>query len=266
MKANEDLIIKQKKFYETKKKNLPTKLWFFVRNGLLNKVRKNIGVQNDIYALHKKWCGDLSGKKVLDLGCFEGNALSIYLAQNAKEYIAIDLSESAILKLNKRLENIPQARAIAVDFLSSQFVENDFDLIYAYGVLHHFKDTDGLVTRLKEKLKPEGTVISYDPLQTSIPIKILRNLYRPFQSDRAWEWPFTKKVYFHYKRSFDIVEKRAVLGKSKWLFLLNLLPLSTNRKEEIGKNWHYQDWQKSQISDKYMFKCMHLTMLLANRI
>jgi 2-polyprenyl-3-methyl-5-hydroxy-6-metoxy-1,4-benzoquinol methylase len=266
MMVNEDLIRKQKEFYETKKKNLPTKLWSFFRNGLLNKVRKNIGVQNDIYELHKKWCGDLSGKKVLDLGCFEGNALSIYLAQNAREYVAIDLSESAIFKLNKRLENIPQARALAVDFLSNEFVESDFDLIYAYGVLHHFKDTDELLTRLKEKLKPEGIVISYDPLQTSIPIKILRNIYRPFQSDRAWEWPFTKKVYFLYKHSFEIVEKRAVLGKSKWLFLINLLPISSNIKEEIGKSWHSQDWQQSQISDKYMFKCMHLTMLLTNKV
>jgi len=34
--------------------------------------------------------------KVLDLGCGTGNPLSLWLAERAKEYVAIDLSESRI--------------------------------------------------------------------------------------------------------------------------------------------------------------------------
>lgn len=59
-------------------------------------------MQQQTYDLHKAWFGDLSGKKVLDLGCFAGNHLSVYLAQNAREYIGVDLSEAGILKLNKK--------------------------------------------------------------------------------------------------------------------------------------------------------------------
>lgn len=265
MEEQNDLISRQKEFYETKKKNIPTKIWSFFRNGILNKVRKNIGVEKEICELHKTWMGDLSSKKVLDLGCFEGNVLSMYLAQEAKEYVAIDLSESAIKRLNFRLKNIKTARAIAVDFLSDDFREKNFDLIYAYGVLHHFKDTSHLIERLKEKLKPQGEILSYDPLQTSLPIKILRSLYRPFQSDRAWEWPFTKNVYYKWEEAFNIKDRRAILGKAKWFFLLKLLPWNNKKKDSLLKKWHSEDWKKSKVSDPYMFSCMHLTMLMQNK-
>lgn len=268
MKTKEEIIDlnkKQKEFYNTKNKNLPTLIWSNVRGGLLNRIRKDIGIHEQTYDLHKVWFGDLSNKKVLDLGCFEGNNLSLHLAQNAKEYLGIDLSDVAVEKLNKRLESIPTASAEAVDFLSNSFKEKEFDLIYAYGVLHHFQNVDILVAKLKEKLTDDGEIISYDPLRTSIPIKILRTLYRPFQSDADWEWPFSKKTYYKFQDNFDVLERRGVLGKSKWFFLLNCLALSEAKKREIGQKWHKEDWNESLISDSKMFQCMHLTMRMKRK-
>jgi 2-polyprenyl-3-methyl-5-hydroxy-6-metoxy-1,4-benzoquinol methylase len=264
MKSKETLKTnkRQKDFYESKEKNFATKFWFTLRNGILRKLRKQIGVDDQIYQLHMRWCGDLSNKKVLDLGCYEGNSMSIYLAENSKEYIAIDLSEKGINYLTKRIKHIPTARALAIDFLSEKFEEKDFDLIYAYGVLHHFKDVDHLISKLKEKLIAKGCVISNDPLQTSLPIKLLRVIYRPFQTDRDWEWPFTKNVFYQFDQAFKILERRGMLGKSKWFFLINLVPLSSKRKVKIIQNWHLEDWMKSQKSDSHMFSCMHLTMLM----
>jgi len=257
--------IRQTEFYQNKKKNFATKIWFSLRNGMLQKVRRSIGVEKQIHQLHLEWCGDLSNKKVLDLGCYEGNSLSIHLALNSKEYIAIDLSEKGISHLRNRLKNIEHANAFAMDFLSEEFTEKDFDLIYAYGVLHHFKDVEMLIGRLNEKLNTHGTIISNDPLQTSLPIKLIRKLYRPFQSDKDWEWPFSKKVYYQFERAFKIKERRAMLGKAKWFFIVNFLPLSAEKKTAIVKKWHREDWEKSNVSDSYMFKCMHLTMLMQKK-
>ncbi|MGM1056412.1 MAG: class I SAM-dependent methyltransferase [Bacteroidota bacterium] len=265
-KETEDINKRQKQFYETKTKNFPTKVWSYFRNGILNKIRKDIGVERQMYELHKEWFGDLSQKKVLDLGCYEGNSLSMHLALNSKEYIAIDLSEIGIAHLSNRLKDIPQAKAFAIDFLSEEFTEKDFDLIYAYGVLHHFKDVELLIKRLNEKLNTNGTIISNDPLQTSLPIKTIRTLYRPFQSDKDWEWPFSKKVYYQFENAFKIKERRAMLGKAKWFFIVNFLPLSADKKTEIVKKWHREDWEKSKVSDSHMFRCMHLTMLMQKNI
>jgi 2-polyprenyl-3-methyl-5-hydroxy-6-metoxy-1,4-benzoquinol methylase len=256
---------KQKEFYDTKQKNAATKLWSYFRNGALNRIKKDIGVERDIYELHKSWFGDLSDKKVLDLGCYAGNSLSFYLAQNSKEYLGIDLSPKGINNLSRRLEKIPGARAEVMDFLSEDFKEKDFDLIYAYGVLHHFKDVDELIVKLQEKLNEHGAIVSHDPLRTSLPIKFIRSIYRPFQSDKAWEWPFSKQTYYRFEKAFDITERRAVLGKAKWSTLISMLPIPEKRRLEKAKNWHREDWDNSLKSDKQMFRCMHLSLFMQKK-
>lgn len=268
MKTIETILetnIKQAEFYNSKKKNFATRIWSKFRNGILNKIKKAVGVQDQAYLLHKVWFGDLSSKKVLDLGCFSGNYWSIYLAEHSMEYLGIDLSGIAISKLNERLVSFPNASAKTIDFLSEEFSENDYDLIYAYGVLHHFENTQILINKLNEKLAPNGQIISYDPLETSLPIKIIRTLYRPFQSDAAWEWPFTKKTFYQFQSAFTVIERRGLLGKSKWMALISIFPISKESKNRIGQKWHKEDWDNSKASESVLFSCMHLTMLMQKK-
>ena len=270
MKTQDEIIEinkKQKDFYNFKgeSKNLPAKIWYYFREKTLKKIRKDIGILSESYDIHKVWFGDLSNKKVLDLGCFTGNYWSLYLAEKSKKYIALDLSDKAIDMLAERIKPYPNAEAIAADFLSEEFAEKDFDIIYAYGVLHHFQNPDVLIAKLNEKLGPKGVIISYDPLETSLPIKIMRVLYRPFQSDKDWEWPFTKKTYFKFSKTFNVVERHGLLGQAKWYFIMNFLPLSEEKKQSIGKKWHKKDWDLSTTSDSHLFKCMHLTMIMQKK-
>ncbi len=264
-KDQRDINKRQKEFYQSFQKNFATKLWYSLRNGILTKFRKSTGIEKTVLQQHYNWIGDVSGKKVLDLGCFQGNSLTMYLAQNASSYIGIDLSETAIEHLNKRLANIPTAEACAVDFLSKKFKEKDFDLIYAYGVLHHFKDVDELIQKLNEKLAPAGKIISFDPTATSKPVWLLRSLYRPFQTDKDWEWPFTEGTIAKFERAFDVLDRRGILGKSKWFFLLNLLLLSEEKKMKKGKQWHEEDWEKSRTSKKRFLSCMQISMLMQKK-
>ncbi|TDN89169.1 methyltransferase family protein [Salegentibacter sp. 24] len=266
MKSERKLLNdRQKEFYDTKQKNAATRLWSFFRNGVLNRIKKDIGVERDIYDLHKSWFGDLSQKKVLDLGCYAGNSLSFYLAQNSKEYLGIDLSPKGISNLSRRLEKLPGARAEVMDFLSEDFKEKDFDVIYAYGVLHHFKNVDEIIAKLNEKLNQDGIIVSHDPLQSSLPIKFIRGIYRPFQSDKAWEWPFSKKTYYKFEEAFDIKERRGVLGKAKWSAFIGFIPISEAKRMEKAKAWHRGDWENSLKSDKHMFDCMHLSLLMQKK-
>lgn len=259
---------RQKDFYNSsdqKKKNIPTRIWSFVRNGLLSDYRKNYNIKDRVYEEHKIWLGNLEDKKVLDLGCLRGNALSLYLAENAKQYVGIDLSNNAIDDLQKKIDkaNCKNAKAIAVDFLSPEFAEKDFDIIYAYGVLHHFEDFEILLNKLNEKLADGGIIISYDPLQTSFPIKIFRLLYRPFQSDKDWEWPFSKQTLKKLDGSFTILEKRGILGASKYGIPLNFLPINNDYKQKkvskmIDKDWNVKSWNE-------VYSCMHLTLKLQKK-
>jgi 2-polyprenyl-3-methyl-5-hydroxy-6-metoxy-1,4-benzoquinol methylase len=265
-KADEKFVSvnkKQKEFYNSNsksKKNFASRIWSKIRNGLLNDYRKEFDVKDKVYDEHKRWLGDLSDKKVLDLGCLRGNALTFHMASNAKEYIGIDLSDKAIAELNRKLvkKDFTNAKALAIDFLSKNFEEKNFDVIYAYGVLHHFEDVDLLIMKLNEKLKKGGMVISYDPLETSLPIKALRTLYRPFQSDKEWEWPFTKTTLQKFDKNFMIIEKKGILGSSKYGILLNFLPLPKIYKHKIIDEMTQKDWSLNTWSQ--IHKCMHLTM------
>lgn len=268
MKSAEEILEinkKQKEFYNSDSKsktNFISTLWFKFRNGLLSDFRSKFDIKDRVYDEHKIWLGNLSDKKILDLGCLRGNALSLYMAKNAKEYIGIDLSDVAIASLQERIEkeNCNNAKAIAVDFLSPDFPQKDFDIIYAYGVLHHFENFDLLISKLNEKLSPGGIIISYDPLETSLPVKILRTLYRPFQSDKDWEWPFTRSVLKKINNSFQIKAMHGVLGKSKYGLFLNLLPLNNNYKRRIISKMVDSDWNCKKLNDLYT--CMHATMLM----
>ena len=264
-RKQEEINKRQKEFYQSFQKNLPTKLWYSLRNGVLTKFRKSVGIEGVVVQQHYDWIGDVKGKKVLDLGCFQGNSLSMYLAQNASEYIGIDLSEKAIKHLNSRLKNIPTANAYAIDFLSEEFKVKDFDLIYAYAVLHHFKDVDGLIKKLNGKLATNGKIVSYDPTTTSMPVWVIRKLYRPFQSDKEWEWPFTAKTILKFENAFNILDRRGTLGKSKWFFLLNFLPISEGKKIEKAKKWHEEDWEKSQTSKSRLLECMQISLFMEKK-
>ncbi|HMP92834.1 MAG TPA: class I SAM-dependent methyltransferase, partial [Phnomibacter sp.] len=157
-----------------------------------------------------------------------------------------------------------KAHVIAVDFLSPQFAEGEFDLIYAYGVLHHFPDLKILTDKLNEKLAPGGQIIAYDPLQTSTPIRIMRALYRPFQTDKDWEWPFTAKTLEWFASQFTVKAAHGMLGKSKYGLLVNLLPAGRGFKNRWISKAVKADWDATMDSRK-MLSCMHLTMLLQKK-
>src|SRR5690554_684249 len=130
---------RQREFYNEsnpKRKNLPTRIWSGIRNGLLSDYRKSYDLKDRVYSAHREWMGDFANKKILDLGCLRGNALSLYMAEHAKEYVGIDLSDTAIVQLQQKIteRGYSNARAVAIDFLSPEFQEKEFDIIYAYGV------------------------------------------------------------------------------------------------------------------------------------
>lgn len=269
MKSKEEIIElnkTQKAFYnkedDLEKPNLFSAAWRNFRNGPLNSFQKTYQLRQRMYDLHKVWMGDLSSKKVLDLGCLRGNSLSLYMAQNAKQYIGIDLSDIATADLQKKIDALicPNARAVALDFLSDEFTESGFDIIYAFGVLHHFENFEVLLQRLKEKLNPGGEIISFDPLETSTPVRLLRKMYRPFQQDKDWEWPFSRNTFMQVREHFEIKELRGVLGKSKYGLFLHILPFSEAFKRKKIDRMISSDWRAQ--SPEEVVNCMQVTMLL----
>lgn len=237
--------VRQKDFYESRFEatqvsrlkeeraaNWITNVWSRMRVKLVD-MRRMAGLDEQIHRLHTAWLGDLTGARVLDLGCFEGNHLSLWMAENCADYTGMDLSEQAIGILNARLQarGIPHARGCAEDFLANSYPDNSFDVVYAYSVLHHFKDRRVLMEELNRVLKPGGVIIAFDPMMTEPLNRIARALYRPFQSDRAWEWPFTRATFKLFEQHFEIADMQGCLGMVKLGFPFQM----ASRSERLGR-------------------------------
>jgi len=212
--------------------------------------------------LHREWLGDLSTSSVLDLGCYSGNLLSSYLATNARRYVGIDLSEAAVSVLRDKLGDIPTAEALAIDFLSPQFDRGPFDVIYAFGVLHHFSERDRLIAALQQNLTPNGRVVAFDPLLTSLPIRLARWCYRPFQSNASWEWPFDRSMLDKLGQSFDIVGVQGYLGLAKYPLILAAIPGGKRVACAIGQRLHRLDLRRCHRMDRRLRGCMSLALHL----
>lgn len=237
--------VRQKDYYESRYEatalgrgaeeraaNRPTRTWTSLRRRIQG-LRAMAGVDEELLALHRQWLGDLRNARVLDLGCFTGNSLSLWLAESASQYVGIDLSEHAIAELNQKLQTrgLSSATGMAMDFLANDWPDGYFDVVYAYSVLHHFADIDVALAELHRLLKPGGIVVTLDPMETDPVNRLARSIYRPFQTDRNWEFPFSRATLRSFRRYFDTVALQGIQGTVKFAYPLLLAP----RMEPLGR-------------------------------
>lgn len=259
---------RQVAFYKTdpteRKTNLATELWKSARRPYYYLIN-GAGIWDDINAKQLEWMGDLEHKRALDLGCYSGNTLSLTVAERSAEYLGIDLSEPAVQELQAAIDKrgIRNARAIAVDLLSPEFTADNFDVCYAQGVLHHFKFFEAMLEILASKMSDNGVVISCDPLQTPLSARIARGLYRPFQLNKDWEWPFGKASFEVIQRYFVIEEIQGFMGYSKRAFPLAFV----NKKLAVSyaKKMHQKDMEKANSVSKDLWGCMQVAMKLRKK-
>ena len=240
-----------------------TNLWRHLRKRLFSPFRE-ANVQETISKLHQKWLGDIKGMKVLDLGVGSGNPLSLELAKNAQKYVAIDLSHTRIKAFRNKLETagIYNVKLFTEDFLSDKFQEKDFNVIYAMAIMHHFCNIDAFLRELHKRMTSNGIVITLDPIQTWFPARVIRTLYRPFQTDASWEHPFTRSTLEATKRYFVIERVQGLYGKSKWALGFSiLLPELAKMKAQI---WHEHDLKKATKLD-VIRSCLQVSFLLRKK-
>jgi SAM-dependent methyltransferase len=97
---------------------------------------------------------DLSGKRVLDIGCNEGFFSIAARDRGADEVLGIDFDPEAIERARGRRDDI-EFRAQPWDTLP----EGPFDLILMLSALHYEPNPRGLLKRIAAQLAPDGLFI-----------------------------------------------------------------------------------------------------------
>ncbi|MGO3932823.1 class I SAM-dependent methyltransferase [Rhodopseudomonas pseudopalustris] len=233
-----------------------TNTWRRLRSRVLG-VFDGTAVAKSIDDLHRQWMGDLSGKKVLELGVGNGSPFSREMAHSAREYVAIDLSQSRIDELRKKVGTAENVKLYATDFLSAEaFPEEKFDLIYAMAVFHHFKHLDALLDVVERKLAPGGQVITYDPVKVWWGARLLRAAFRPFQTDAAWEHPFAEQSLATIEKRFRVLHCQGIMGKAKWACIAGAISPAAGRR--LAQQWHEDDL-RTMTATRTLRSCLQVS-------
>ena len=99
--------------------------------------------------------------KVLDFGCATGTK-TIELADSVKHIHGFDISTEMINEANRKIKesNFKNITFMQGDIFDDNFEIASFDKIISYGVIHLLNDSDKIIRRLYDLLKPNGLFIS----------------------------------------------------------------------------------------------------------
>src|SRR5260370_38747581 len=84
---------------------------------------------------------DLRAKEVLEIGVGQGTHAQLF-APRCKSFTGIDLTANAVDMTSRRLKLFGFSGTILqMDAEAMNFVDNSFDYIWSWGVIHHSADT-----------------------------------------------------------------------------------------------------------------------------
>lgn len=101
----------------------------------------------------------LSDKVVLEIGVGNGSHAQL-LAQHAKHFTGIDLTDYAAKSTSRRFELFHLPGTVAqMDAEHLEFSDHAFDFVWSWGVIHHSSNTPGILEEIYRVLRPEGRAV-----------------------------------------------------------------------------------------------------------
>lgn len=100
--------------------------------------------------------GQLTGKRVLEVGCGMGKYLKV-VSEVAAEVIGMDLSQS-LLRARRETRDRPNVHLVQGDILNPPLRRKTMDFVYSVGVLHHTPDCHRAFLRCASVVAPGGAL------------------------------------------------------------------------------------------------------------
>lgn len=131
----------------------------------------------------KQYCfrllGDVRGKKILDVGCGEGEDAMI-LARLGAEVTGLDVSPGAIdlAKQRAAINGVArQTRFLCAPLNDANLPEQSFDVIWIDNVLHHvLDDLEPTLRALLRAAKPGASILCIEPVNLNKTLRKIRFL------------------------------------------------------------------------------------------
>jgi SAM-dependent methyltransferase len=177
--------------------------------------------------------GDLTDKRVLEIGCGSG-ATSIRFAEARAVVISIDISGAMVELTRRRAEEHSvkhKIRAIQMGGEDLDFPDCSFDVVYGHSVLHHL-NLEVAIPRIEKVLGTKGIAAFLEPLDHNPILNMFRFLtpHRRTPTERPLTYQQIEELGKHFSsfshREFYLVSLCAFFWyyvvRSRRLFQLTL--------------------------------------------
>lgn len=114
-----------------------------------------------------KKCGEMVGKKVLDLGCGDG-ALTFLLAKNQADVVGLDNEPLGVSFAREQLAKYDSQKKLKYEIREASvykipFADDFFDIIVNCEVIEHLENPEAMLKEAKRVLKKSGKFILSTP-------------------------------------------------------------------------------------------------------
>ena len=155
--------------------------------------------------------GNLRGKRVLDVGCGNGEN-SLLFARWGADVTGVDISAGAIALAKTRAAQFglsANTRFLVMPFEEVAQAEAQFDVVWSAAFLHHVLNSlDAVVSLLHDNVKSDGLVVLIEPVRLSAVLKRIRSFVPPFPEGTPDERPLEASDLAKIWRRFEVNERR----------------------------------------------------------
>lgn len=153
--------------------------------------------------IHNKDLTELAGaggKRVLDIGCGTGRRARAVFG-GAARLTAVDFSRGMAAVAREVLADLKQAEVLELDIEKDELPAGlEFDAAVAVSTMHHLRDAEAALERVKARLVPGGVLVIVDALSGNPPLTAAKyylemlTLHSPFRLGRAFFRAFFMKT------------------------------------------------------------------------
>ncbi len=192
--------------------------------------------------------GDITGKRLLDLGCGAGEN-SVYFAKKGAFCVASDYSPGMVEVALKLAENNGvQVEGKTVNAMDLDFPDNTFDIVYASNLLHHLPDPQRAIREMYRVLKPGGKACFWDPLKHNPIINVYRRIATKVRTED--ETPLDINIVDFVKSQFSETVYDTFWIASLWIFLRFYLIERVNPNQE--RYWKKIIIEHERLAPEYL--------------
>lgn len=138
---------------------------------------------------------DISGKKILDVGCFTGDFLDMAQDEGALTFGVEIQSEAAEIANKKHFGRVLNCS------LDETFFSEKFDVVTAFGLIEHVQNPDALLRLASHNLADGGLLVIQTPNSGSFLARLLGKYWPPYTPIEHIHH-FSKKNIEHFLKSF----------------------------------------------------------------